>query len=174
MKTLIVISHPYPKQSHVIKSLEQAVKTLPDVTVRNLESLYGQNLNGFNIQAEQAAHDEADRVIYMFPVHWFNLTPMLKAYMNSVWAYGWAFGPEGIALKGKQFQVVATAGATEFTYSEAGIIECSMDEVLSPLKASAKYVGMNYLQPIAFFEAMGANEIKIKLFQDTLITSLSK
>lgn len=174
MKTLVIVSHPYPEQSHAIKALEQAVKTLPDVEIRNLESLYGQDLNSFDIQAEQAAHNAADRVVYMFPVHWFNLTPMLKAYMNSVWTYGWAFGPEGTALKDKQFQAVVTAGATEFTYSPEGVIECTMDEVLSPLKASAKYVGMNYLKPIAFFEAMGADETKTALFQETLIAALSK
>lgn len=173
MKTLIVVSHPYPEQSHTIKSLEQTARSFSDVEVRNLESLYGNDLNNFDVRAEQIAHEAADRVIYMFPIHWFNLTPMLKAYMNAVWAYGWAFGPDGTALKGKNFQVVATAGATAFTYSHAGIIECTMDEVLSPLKASAKYVGMNYQQPIAFYEAMGADAAKLKLFKEELISALS-
>lgn len=173
MKTLIVVSHPYPEQSHTIKSLEQTARSFSDVEVRNLESLYGNDLNNFDVRAEQIVHEAADRVIYMFPVHWFNLTPMLKAYMNTVWAYGWAFGPEGTALKGKQFQVVATAGAAEFTYSHEGIIECTMDEVLSPLKASAKYVGMNYQQPIAFYEAMGADAAKMKSFKEVLVSALS-
>jgi glutathione-regulated potassium-efflux system ancillary protein KefF len=66
---------------------------------------------------------------------------MLKAYLNQV-DHGWAFGPEGKALQGKELQIVTTAGASEFTYSHAGLIESTMDEVLSPMKASALYVGM--------------------------------
>lgn len=157
MKTLVIISHPYPEQSIAVKALQQFAENMPNVTVRNLEALYGSNINGFDVAAEQAAAEVADRIVFLFPIHWFNLTPMLKAYLNMVWTYGWAFGPEGTALKGKEMQVVVTAGASAFTYSEAGIIHSSMAEVLTPMKASALYIGMKYNEPLAFYEAMGAN-----------------
>jgi glutathione-regulated potassium-efflux system ancillary protein KefF len=32
-----------------------------------------------------------------------------------------------------------------------------MEEVLTPMKASAYYIGMQYNQPLAFYEAMGAS-----------------
>lgn len=157
MKTLVIVSHPYPQQSNTIKALQKIAENTSDIVVRNLDVLYGNDINDFDIKTEQLAHEQADRIVYMFPIHWFNLTPMLKAYMNEVWAYGWAFGPDGNALKDKEFQVVVTAGATEFTYSKEGIIKTTMDEVLSPLKASAYYVGMKYNQPLAFFSARGAS-----------------
>ena len=52
MKTLVIASHPYPDQSRVIKALQETAGSLQDVTVRNLESLYGQRMSGFDVVAE--------------------------------------------------------------------------------------------------------------------------
>ena len=155
MKTLVIVSHPYPEQSTAIKALQAVAEQSANVTVRNLEGLYGSDLAAFDVVAEQHAAEAADRIVFLFPIHWFNLTPILKAYLNAVWAYGWAFGPNGTALKNKEMQLVVTAGATEFTYSSAGVIQSSMEEVLTPMKASAYYIGMHYNQPLAFYQAMG-------------------
>ncbi|TOP86014.1 NAD(P)H-dependent oxidoreductase [Vibrio parahaemolyticus] len=173
MKTLVIVSHPYQSNSNTIKALEQVALNTPDVTVRNLESLYGNNVTGFDIAEEQAECELADRIIYLFPIHWFNLTPMLKAYLNEVWTYGWAFGPEGTALKGKEMLVVASAGATEKTYSAQGLIQSTIQEVLTPMKASARYVGMSYQEPIAFYEAMGASSEQMDSFKTKLMSVLN-
>ncbi|AUH01920.1 flavodoxin family protein [Prodigiosinella confusarubida] len=172
MKTLVIVSHPYPEQSIATKALQQIAEKTVDATVRNLEALYGSDINGFDVAAEQKAAEAADRIVFLFPVHWFNLTPMLKAYLNRVWTYGWAFGPNGIALKDKEMQIVVTAGANEFTYSEEGIIRSTMAEVLSPMKASALYIGMKYNQPLAFYEAMGATGETISFLQKTFAERL--
>lgn len=173
MKTLVIVSHPYPESSHSIKALEHIIQGMNDVTVRNLESHYGNDITQFDVAIEQAAYYGAERVIFMFPVHWFNLTPMLKAYMNAVWSYGWAFGPNGVALKNKEMLVITTAGATEFTYSKAGMINSSIEEVLTPLKASALYVGMNYAEPIAFYEAMNPSQARLDAFKETVLARLN-
>ncbi|MDD0811546.1 NAD(P)H-dependent oxidoreductase [Curvibacter sp. RS43] len=173
MKTLLIVSHPYPDQSKAIQGLQQAAEQLPNVQVRNLEALYGQDTTAIDVAAEQAAHENVDRVVYLFPIHWFNLTPMLKAYLNQVWSYGWAFGPEGKALQGKEMLVVVTAGATAHTYSAEGLIHSSIQDVLTPMKASAFYVGMPYAEPLAFYEAMGAQGDKLAGFQDALRSRLS-
>ena len=173
MKTLVIVSHPYPEQSLVIKALQETAKSLPNVQVRNLETLYGHDTQAFNVAAEQRAHDGVGRVVYLFPIHWFNLTPMLKAYLNQVWGYGWAFGRDGNALQGKQMQVVVSTGATAHTYSADGLIHSNIDEVLTPMKASALYVGMTYAKPVAFFEAMGADAEKLAGFKAALRTLLS-
>lgn len=154
MKTLVIVSHPYPEQSKVIMALQKAAEGLPDVSVRNLEALYGHDTESFDVAAEQQAHEGVDRVVYLFPIHWFNLTPMLKAYLNKVWSYGWAFGPGGTALKGKEMQVVVSAGASAHTYSAKGLVQSTIGDVLTPMKASALYVGMTYAEPLPCFEAM--------------------
>lgn len=148
MKTLVIVSHPYAGQSVAIKALQQAAAQLENVTVRHLESRYGNDLNAIDAIAER-----------------FNTTPMLKAYLNAVWTFGWAFGPGGTALKGKELQIVTTAGASEHTYSAAGLITLTMQEVLSPMKASALYVGMRYNAPLAFYGAMGLTEAQLAQMQ---------
>lgn len=173
MKTLLIVSHPYPKQSRAIAALQETAASLPGITVRNLESLYGSSSGQFDIAAEQQAHEQAERIIYLFPIHWFNLTPMLKAYLNEVWCYGWAFGPGGTALQGKQMQVVVTAGASAFTYSAEGLIRSTMDDVLTPMKASALYVGMEYCTPLAFHGAIDADKGVIAQYQAQLAAMLA-
>lgn len=174
MKTLVIVSHPYPDQSHVIKPLEQIALKNPDVTVRNLESLYGSDVANFDVAAEQAASESADRIVFLFPIHWFNLTPMLKAYLNEVWAYGWCFGPEGNALKGKEMQVVTAAGAEEATYQSDTFIASTMHEVLTPMKASGLYVGMKYLEPLVLFGSLSASEAQIEAFGQQFAAKLTQ
>lgn len=174
MKTLVIVSHPYPEQSRIVLALQKAAAAMPDASVRNLESLYGHDTEAFDVAAEQKAHEGVDRIVYLFPVHWFNLTPMLKAYMNRVWSYGWAFGPGGTALKGKEMQVVVSAGASEYTYSSQGLVQSSIEEVLTPMRASALYVGMRPAQPLAFFEAMGADAARLDEFVSAFRASLER
>ena len=173
MKTLVIVSHPYPDQSKVVMALQKIAESTPDVSVRNLEALYGNDTEAFDLAAEQKAHEGVDRVIYLFPIHWFNLTPMLKAYLNKVWSYGWAFGPDGTALKGKEMQVVVTAGASEHTYSAEGMVQSSIGEVLTPMKASALYVGMTYAQPLAFYSAMGISQEVLGNFEASFAARLT-
>jgi len=173
MNTLVIVSHPYASRSTAIKALQETADAMPGVVVRNLETLYGNDVDAFDIAAEQKAQEAADRVIYLFPIHWFNLTPMLKAYQNEVWTYGWAFGPEGKALRGKEMQVVTTAGASEHTYSAEGLVRSTMGEVLTPMKASAYYVGMKYNQPLAFHEAMGLDAESVAAMQKAFAECLA-
>lgn len=172
MNTLVIASHPYANRSTAIKALQKTADAMPGVVVRNLETLYGNDVNGFDVAAEQHAQEQVDRVVFLFPIHWFNLTPMLKAYLNEVWTYGWAFGPDGKALNGKEMQVVTTAGASEHMYSAEGLVHSTMDEVLTPMKASAYYVGMKYAKPLVFHDAMsleaGAVAAMQKRFSDLL------
>lgn len=173
MKTLVIVSHPYPDFSNSIKALENVARESANVEVRNLESLYGNDSSKFDIAAEQAACEQADRIVYLFPVHWFNITPMLKAYLNEVWSYGWAYGQGGEALQGKKMQVITTTGAVEQAYSRDAHIQCSIDDVLSPMKASALYVGMEYQAPIVFFDAMGPAADKLDGFKKVVAETLA-
>ncbi|RIY31195.1 NAD(P)H dehydrogenase [Psittacicella hinzii] len=153
MRTLVVVSHPYFNNSKVIKTLLAAASSVDNVEVRNLEELYGSDFNAIDVKAEQEAHERADRIVYLFPIHWFNLTPMLKAYMNVVWGYNWAFGPAGYALAGKELQVITSAGCSTDNYSQEGLLLHSAREILSPLEASAMFCSMTYLEPLFFYGA---------------------
>lgn len=168
-KTLVIASHPYPERSVINKALQQTVKNMDEIIYRNLETLYGNDITAIDVAAERRAYEEVGRVVYMYPIHWFNLTPMLKAYFNEVW-FQWA--PQ--ALKGKKMLVVVTAGADEKKYSHEGNIGLTIEEVLAPMKACANYVGMTYLTPLAFLGVTGADENKIRTYQKQLAERLNE
>lgn len=173
MKTLVVVSHPFYQQSRVTKALVEAIAQVKDVEIRHIDALYGTDFNAIDIVAEQKAHENADRIVYLFPIHWFNLTPMLKAYMNAVWAYNWAFGPEGYALADKELQIIASAGAAAETYTPEGLIQHTPEDILSPLEASAYYCSMKYNQPIVFHGSNAVDEQGLAQWQEAVKTRLN-
>lgn len=162
-KVLVIASHPFPEKSVINKALQESVKNMDNVIYRNLETLYGNDITAIDIEAERRAYEGVDTVVYMFPIHWFNLTPMLKAYQNAVW-FQW--GPQH--LKDKKMLVVVTAGATEKDYSRDGKIGLTIEEILAPMHASANYLGMTYLKPLTFLGVTGADENQIKSYQKQL------
>lgn len=174
MKTLVIVSHPYAGNSVFTRAAENVARELgTEITVRNLDALYGTDTSAFNVAEEQAACEGMDRIVFMFPIHWFNLTPMLKAYLNEVWAYGWAFGPEGTALKGKELLVITTAGAHQQMYSHEGLVQSTMAEVLTPLKASALYVGMTYAEPLVLFGAGDDADNQVESYKQQVLERLN-
>lgn len=167
--TLIIASHPYPDSSVINKALWSTAERAPGVVFRRLEALYGNNTRGIDVETERKAYEGTDLVVFMFPIHWFNLTPMLKAYMNEVWTQ-WA--PR--ALKGKKLLVVTTVGAEASAYTHAGRIGLTIQEVLTPMRASANYAGMTYLEPLAFLGVSKADEKTIRTYQGQLAQRLSE
>lgn len=85
VKTLVIASHPYPENSRFIKALEEVARGIKGVDVRNLESLYGYDTRAIDGTKERQIMRGYDRVVFLFPTHWFNITPMMKAYLNEAW-----------------------------------------------------------------------------------------
>ena len=146
--TLVIVSHPYPEQSVMTKGLEEAARSVPGVTVRNLEALYGFDSRNINADEERRLMREHARVVFIFPTHWFNITPMMKAWLNDTWG---SVGP-GI-WQGKEMMIVTTAAGGESTYGESGRIGVSLADVFTPMKASALHAGMTWLPPLVFQRA---------------------
>ncbi len=145
IKTLVIVSHPYPERSVMTKGMQQAAESVQGVTVRNLETIYGYDTRAIDAQLEKDLTRQHDRIVFMFPTHWFNITPMMKAYMNDVW------GSVGPGLwQGKEMLLVTTAAGGNTTYGENGRIGVALEDVFTPMKASALHAGMTFLTPLAF------------------------
>lgn len=166
VKTLLIASHPYPESSTFIKGLEEAARSVKGVEVRNLESLYGYDTRAIDGAKEREITRRYDRIVFLFPTHWFNITPMMKAYLNETW------GSVGPGLwKGKEMLIVSTAAGGSSTYGKNGRIGVELKDVFLPMKASALHCGMTYLEPLVF-EAVSHS--KLKSYQKALIERLSK
>ena len=100
----------------------------------------------------------------LFPTHWFNITPMIKAYLNDTW------GSVGPGLwQGKQMLVVSTAGGGRSTYGKNGRVGVELKDVFLPMKASALHCGMEYLEPLVF---EGVNSSQLESYKQALIQRL--
>lgn len=77
-------------------------------------------------------------------------------------------------MKGKEILIVVTAGADKDAYSHGGKIGLTIGEVLAPMKASANYVGMTYLEPLTFLGVSKANENAIRIYQNQFVERLRK
>lgn len=163
--TLVIVSHPYPEHSVMTKGLEEAARSVPGVTVRNLEALYGFDSRNINADEERRLMREHARVVFIFPTHWFNITPMMKAWLNDTWG---SVGP-GI-WQGKEMMIVTTAAGGESTYGESGRIGVSLADVFTPMKASALHAGMTWLPPLAF---ENASRSRLPEYQRQLVERLT-
>ena len=165
VKTLLISSHPYPERSFFIKNLESAARSVNGVLVRNLESLYGFDTRSIDGTAERAITREFERIDFLFPTHWFNITPMMKAYLNETW------GSVGPGLwQGKQMLIITTAGGGASTYGANGRVGVALKDIFVSMKASALHCGMNYLKPLAF---EGVSSSELKNYQNALISRLT-
>ncbi|OPA75950.1 general stress protein [Campylobacter pinnipediorum subsp. pinnipediorum] len=172
MKTVIIMSHPYYENSRVNKTLFEAAKGADNVVVRHLEEIYGTDTSKIDVANEQKILENADRIVFQFPLFWFGMPPMLKAYVDLVFAYGWAYGTSGDKLKGKQFQVAVSSGTAEAEYSKQGKVALTYNELLLPLQATAGYCGMNINKIFVSGGALNASDDDIKNYADKYVALL--
>ncbi|HCQ8347944.1 NAD(P)H-dependent oxidoreductase [Klebsiella variicola] len=166
IRTLVIVSHPYPERSVMIKGLQQAAESVDGVTVRNLETLYGFDTRKINGDEERRITRQNDRIVFIFPTHWFNITPMMKAYMNDTWG---SVGPD--LWKGKEMLIVTTAAGDDSTYGNNGRTGTELADVFTPMKASALHAGMTWLPPLVF---QGVRTSQLPEYQRQLIERLTK
>ncbi|HIE9318799.1 TPA: NAD(P)H-dependent oxidoreductase [Klebsiella variicola subsp. variicola] len=166
IRTLVIVSHPYPERSVMIKGLQQAAESVDGVTVRNLETLYGFDTRKINGDEERRITRQNDRIVFIFPTHWFNITPMMKAYMNDTWG---SVGPD--LWKGKEMLIVTTAAGDDSTYGKNGRTGTELADVFTPMKASALHAGMTWLPPLVF---QGVRTSQLPEYQRQLIERLTR
>lgn len=140
MNVVILYAHPNPESYNhaVLETVQGELEAAGHaVTVRDLYALgFDPVLKGSDFAAlksgnppediarEQAFIWDADLVVAVHPVWWFNMPAILKGYIDRVFSYGfaYAFGADGIEplLKGKKAAILNTTGGDEPTYVDYG------------------------------------------------------
>lgn len=152
MKTTIFLFHPDMQQSRI----NQALVDHPGVDVRDEYALYPHG--DIDVSAEQAVLKNTDRVVWQFPLYWYSSPSLLKKWEDQVLAYGWAYGPHGDALQGKELQLAVTVGGKEADYHPGRRQSHTIDEYLSPLMQAGKYTGMKVLKPFVIFDTFNISD----------------
>lgn len=157
---LVISAHPQMELSRVNRRLHDAAKTVPRAEVRDLYVLYPDYL--IDVPAEQAALAQAQLVVWLHPIHWYNMPPLMKLWLDEVFAYGWGYGPDGTALQGKDLWLVASTGGPEDSYQPRGYNRYHFDAFLPSYEQTATLCGMRFLPPMLMHGAhrLGASELE--------------
>lgn len=147
MKTLVLVFHPNMSESRVNKRLMlEAQKHEADgITVRDEYHCYPDGK--IDVNAEQKLLEENSRIVLQFPFYWYSSPSLLKKWEDEVLLHGWAYGTGGTKLHGKQMLLAVSTGAPADDYRFSGTFGYTMDELLSPFKATSIMVGMKFLKP---------------------------
>ena len=168
-EVLVIVAHPQLEQSRANRRLMQTAAALQGqegvrVAVRDLYALYPDYL--IDIAAEQAALAAARLVVWQHPIHWYHMPPLMKLWVDDVLAFGWAYGPDGHALRHKDLWLVATTGGPEASYHPSSYNRYFFDAFLPPYEQTAALCGMRFLPPLMLHGAHKASEAQIRAHAD--------
>ena len=152
---LVLAAHPQLEHSRVTRTLMRAAARTPGgasrIEVRDLYALYPDYW--IDTVAEQAALAAARLVVWLHPIHWYAMPPLMKLWLDEVFAFGWAYGPGGQALRGKDLWLVASTGGPASSYRPDGYNRYFFDAFLHPYEQTAALAGMRWLPPLVLHGA---------------------
>lgn len=164
MKILNLVFHPNLEQSRVNRHWKaQLEKSGKITTSRDMYAEYPDFR--IDVEKEQQLLLEHDRVVFQFPIYWWSMPPLLKQWLDDVLQYQFAFGSEGNKLKGKDMQIICSAGGQARYYSGFHMF-ATVPEILKPFQLTANLTQMNYAQPLYMFNADACPEEEITRFGD--------
>jgi len=141
-KALMILGHPDLESSLANKTIVHELSNISNLEIRHLAKLYPD----FNIdvESEQAALLASDIIILQYPFYWYNVTPILKQWIDKVLSYGFAYGGGGDKLKGKQLYLSFTTGGPAEAYKKGGYNNFTFEELSRPLEQTANLCQMHY------------------------------
>lgn len=156
---LVLAAHPNWRESRVNRQLLAAAQRVPGVAVRDLYALYPDY--DIDAAAEQASLAAASLVVLLHPIQWYSMPALQKLWVDEVLAFGWAYGPGGTALRGKDLWLAASTGGAEHSYHPQGYNRYLFDAFLPPYEQTAAMCGMRFLPPLLLHGARSAPDADV-------------
>ncbi len=145
-KILIISGHPDRSLSTANCLILAELMKYKFLKVKDIKESYPDGL--IDVKREQDDLEQSELIILQFPFIWYGMPSHLKAWMESVFTQGFAFGENGNKLKNKKILLSITLGGSVEAYSSAGPHKYSVDVFLKPIELFSQYCGMEYLSPI--------------------------
>ena len=158
---LVIAAHPQLDHSRATRALMDAAAGLgaDRVQVRDLYALYPDYF--IDTASEQALLVQARLLVWLHPVHWYSMPPLLKLWLDEVFAFGWAYGPGGRALAGKDLWLAASTGGPQDSYRPDGYNRYFFDAFLHPCEQTAALCGTRWLPPLVLHGAHRAGAAEL-------------
>lgn len=132
MKIMVIAAHPDLNNSRANHAWALQLQDQPGIYFRDLYQEYPDW--NIDVEREQRLLLQYDRIVLQFPFYWYSCPPLLKKWFDDVLTFGWAFGPGGDYLQGKEFIVATTTGGTEKQYRSGGDNWFTISELLRPIQ----------------------------------------
>jgi glutathione-regulated potassium-efflux system ancillary protein KefF len=156
-EVLVLVAHPDLAHSRANRTLMRAAAALGErVVVRDLYALYPDY--SVDVAVEQRLLGSAKLVVWQHPIHWYHMPALMKLWVDEVLTFGWAYGPGGQALRGKDLWLVASTGGPEESYAPSGYNRYFFDAFLPPYEQTAALCGMRFLPPLLLHGAQRASD----------------
>lgn len=147
----LVYAHPFSERSLANRELLAEFGDLPFLRQRHLYDLYPDfDIDG---DAERAVLEATDLLVIQHPVYWYSMPALLKLWIDEVFSLGWAYGEGGNALAGKSMQWVVTTGGDFRAYTPEGPHGHPFEVFVAPVRQTARFCGMHWLEPIVVHDA---------------------
>ncbi|MDV7767505.1 NAD(P)H-dependent oxidoreductase [Peribacillus sp. CSMR9] len=159
MKTLVIVTHPSIETSLINKRwVEELAKYPEKYTIQELSKVYPDG--NIDVEKEQKLVESHGNLVLQFPIYWFNCPPLLKKWLDDVFAYGWAYGSNGgDQLKNRKAALAVSAGIKKEDYSEEAKYRYTLEHLLSPFETTFLYCNADYRSFFAFYGTENAPSI---------------
>ncbi len=161
----LLATHPNWRESRVNRQLLAAARSVEAVDTQDLYASYPDYF--VDVPAEQARLAAARLVVLMHPIQWYSMPALQKLWLDEVLTWGWAYGQNGQALRGKDLWLVATTGGAEDSYHPRSYNRYFFDAFLPPYEQTAALCGMRFLPPLILHGAHSASQQEVAAHVET-------
>lgn len=97
-KTLVLVAHPHLADgSRVNARWACELRKHPEsIEVRDLVAEIAANDGVIDADAWHEVLDAHDTIVFQFPVYWYSCPPVLRAWEDEVYTFGWSHGGERV------------------------------------------------------------------------------
>lgn len=155
----LIAAHPNWRESRVNRRLIDNARAVARVDVNDLYDRYPDYC--IDVASEQARLAAAQLIVLLHPIQWYSMPALQKLWLDEVLTYGWAYGKDGDALRGKDLWLVASTGGPEASYHPQGYNRYFFDAFLPPYEQTAALCGMRFLPPLLLHGAHRAPEPEV-------------
>lgn len=158
-RVLVLLAHPALHRSRANRPMSIAARGVSGVTVHDLyESYPDHDVDVAHEQALLAAHDV---VVLQHPFYWYSTPSLVKEWIDQVLLFGWAYGPNGNALRGKCWIHAFSTGGPAHAYGPDGHNRFTLRQLLAPLDQTAHLCGMRFLPPFVVHRSLALDPAAI-------------